>query len=451
MVTCLNERGVLRKTSCQLRKILQQLSVVAGALLLISPCFGDTGQQAASLNCLPQFATRPFTNIGHAPTRIRFMDSRYGQVSDTVAGYERTGVALVALNGNNLVPAALGDDPGIDYFILRMVRMFGWSIQRSLDVFFISLIMISAGAGIIGVFVLFRNTFMRVIAAAAVVGVSGVTAVEGDIYAVQSALIIAILPWFLLSISRPVGRLTLLGTLLAGLAISIAHFIRFHAGTPLLVFILIVSLFDPVWEKSKRMMIIGVLLTGLVLPQAYFYHVIRQRDMFLSTHAPCYRPMVAHHLFWHTAYIGLGFLSNEYGITFNDQSAFEKVQSISPYTGWFPEYDGILRGVVLNLVRNDPKFVIATLATKIGMMALSVLLCANVGVIFAVRCPKPWWIELGFWSAMCVASVNGALAVPYPNYLLGLIALAVIYGVVSTDHARRVCSPKYPAPENRTT
>jgi glycosyl transferase family 2 len=56
-------------------------------------------------------------------------------------------------------------------------------------------------------------------------------------------------------------------------------------------------------------------------------------------------------------------------------------------------------------------------------------------LLCAVQYPKSWSLELAFWCSLGFSSLFGLLVIPNPRYLLGYIAFAVLYGVVSIDHA----------------
>jgi hypothetical protein len=67
-----------------------------------------------------------------------------------------------------------------------------------------------------------------------------------------------------------------------------------------------------------------MVLVGFVLPLLYMQHVMDTRDAFLKAHQPNYHPVLRQHPFWHTVYIGLGYLSNDYGLAYKDIVAAKK-------------------------------------------------------------------------------------------------------------------------------
>lgn len=72
------------------------------------------------------------------------------------------------------------------------------------------------------------------------------------------------------------------------------------------------------------------------------------------------------HPFWHTAYIGLGVVSNRYGIRYDDSVAAAYVRSVDPTAPFVsPRYEAILRRRVLHLIRSDPGFVLRAETRKL--------------------------------------------------------------------------------------
>ena len=117
----------------------------------------------------------------------------------------------------------------------------------------------------------------------------------------------------------------------------------------------------------------------------------------------------AAHALWHSVYIGLGYLSNEVVTSYNDQVAYDKVQSLVPGTLYeSPEYHHILRQQVGLIVWQHPQLVLYTVAAKLGVIGAMFLVFANVGLIAAERVRKPLGLELPFWI--------GSLSTPCSAY-----------------------------------
>jgi hypothetical protein len=180
-----------------------------------------------------------------------------------------------------------------------------------------------------------------------------------------------------------------------------------------------------------------VAIVGLLLPAWYTRTLLDARDAYLQKHG--YTSVGArHHVVWHVIYIGLGYISNNVVPGYRDEFAAARVREMSSDTIYAsPEYEQYLKHEVIHIVVQHPLLVMETLAAKLGVIVGLLLLCANVGLVAAYHYPKRWPIEVGFWNAIAFQSLIGILAIPAKSYLLGLIAFAVLYGVISIDVAIR--------------
>ncbi len=68
-------------------------------------------------------------------------------------------------------------------------------------------------------------------------------------------------------------------------------------------------------------------------------------------------------------------------------------------------------------------------------MFIILLVCANFGLPSALLYRKPRAVEAAFWLVFAFTATQGLLASPNPDYLLGYMALAVLYGVLGIDFA----------------
>ena len=168
----------------------------------------------------------------------------------------------------------------------------------------------------------------------------------------------------------------------------------------------------------------------------YFNQLLNQKDNYLRRNNPAYERVLREHPFWHSVYIGFGFLNNDYGIKYKDEVAIEKVRSISPKTTYLSEeYEAILKEQVLKLIKTKPLFVLRTIFAKFGVISLYLLIFANVGLIAVYFHRKCWPLETAFWGAMIFNSLFGVLVIPDERYLTGFITFATLYGIISIEEA----------------
>jgi len=433
-IAYVRRRGILLGGIALLVCVLLTSAISIGQSSVAPACTDSSriAHIATLTTSLPPFATRR-----DSPTLLAFMYSRYEQTRETVLGYECSGVPLIALDGQKWRPTAKADDFGIDYFVAEIVRFTHVDLNRAIEIFFVLLLTISFGSGIVGVFFWIEGTVSRIAAIIGVTCLALATAVVGDIYMVQSGIVVAVVPWalYFARLSNP-GTGVVLFAFLAGFGAALANVIRFHAGTAILLFLaalLLLACRAPLWHRA---LVAALAIAGFIMPVVYFQVLVNRRDATLEKLDATYKPIVPHHQFWHTVYIGFGFLDNEYGLKFQDEIADAKARSIEPGVDYVSrDYERILRAEVFRFIKAHPRFVFETFAAKTGMLFIMLLVCANLGLPSALLYPKPWSVEAAFWLALAFTATQGLLAVPSPDYLLGYMAFAVFYGILGIDFA----------------
>ena len=373
-----------------------------------------------------------------APTRIRIMNARYKDLSDALVGYQKTGIALVAFNGKAFGPAGALDDPGSYYLIPKISVLLKVPLKLTIDLFYFSLIMLTVVIGTVGFWASLNTKLGKWLALAWVVAVVASAYHAGDVYILSAFTPLTVVPWLMYSVERrSLGWFLPAFLFVEGLIIGLAHTVRAHSGTALLIFTLCILLFHVAAPKTHKALLVTALLVGLLVPQLYLRVLVAERDAFLASVCPSCPKFPARHPFWHSTYIGFGFLTNEYVPSYTDAVAYARVQTIAPGTVFgSAKYEHILRQEVLAFIRHHPGLVVTTLAAKAGVILLVFLAVANIGLLAAVRYRKPWPIELGFWSSIAFSSLPGLLVVPSSSgYMLGLATFASLYAVSSTDFA----------------
>lgn len=370
---------------------------------------------------------------GRSPTYVNVMPTRYWDLENAAAGFQTTGVPLVALDGNAVGPAGGPDDLGSYYLIPRLSSLLQLSIRRTVDVFYLGVLSLAFLAGSWGSVMLFKCWSAR---AVALVGLSLLVILAyriGDVYTFYFMSAVVAVPWTLVLARRTKQDFWLPAFLvIVGALISTADWVRSYSGTAALLFVCVVLVSYLAASRPYKVLLLVCLGLGLLLPQVFYGRSLARRDAFLAAYCPGYKTLGVRHPFWHSMYIGLGYLQNDYGIRWDDRVAYEKVRSIAPGIVFgSPEYEHILKQEVLGFVREHPQFVLLTLVSKAGVILLVVLFSANFGLIAAAKLPKPWPIEVAFWAAMVFDSMFGLLIYPLPQYLLGLISFSALYGIVS--------------------
>jgi hypothetical protein len=374
---------------------------------------------------------------GRSTSRISIMPARYLDLREALAGYRLTKVPLVAFDGTRYLAAGVGDDQGIYYFIPRLASLSGLSIARSIDLFFGAVLVISFLTGAAGLLIILDHWPLRLWAMFALCMLLWFSFRKGDVYIWQSASAVAVVPWFLYLLRKNAAGLGATAFLFgAGLLIGFANLIRSHAATGLAIFIALLVAFELKCAFRRKLALLGVLIAAISVPGICFHGLRAQRDAFLRIAQPEYSAPVEHHPFWDTVYIGFGFTKNPYVAGFFNEASAEKVRSISPRTTYLsPEYARIIRAEALRIIWEHPLFVLITILAKLRILLFLLLCWSNVGLLAFALYPKHWPIELAFWSAMAFNSLFGIIALPQIQYLLGFLAFAALYGIVSLSFA----------------
>jgi hypothetical protein len=367
-------------------------------------------------------------------TRIGMLGDRYYEVTEALRGWNESGVPLVGKFNNGWEAVPCGDDTGLFYIVPLLARRTGWDADRSLDVFLLGLIAASAMIGLAGLWLTTSGVWQRGLALVPIMTASYLSYKMGDVYVVQGSVVLMLVPWLVYALKPDVRYwLRFFIIVLSGIILGLAQWLRTQSGSPVLLFFALLLCFSSL-RRFIRILLAATLLICMSLPLLYARFPLHERDRFLALHQPGYQPALDHHVFWHTAYLGLGYLTNPYVAAFRDSVAVEYVEAIDPaaiYGG--EEYEKLLRSRVKEIVTRDHKFIFYTLAAKAGVLACMLLLFINFGLPAAILRPKSLGTELAFWLALSFAAVPGIVAIPVPQYVLGMITLALLYWYYTLD------------------
>jgi hypothetical protein len=372
------------------------------------------------------------------PVLVDLMASRYRDLLWVSAGYRLTGMPLIAHDGKKLFLVAPGDDPGLYYIVPWMSRALHLSLEASIDLLLISALGLGFMISFVGCMLVLGTTGARVYASLALLCLTAIAARVGDVYVVEFATTVALVPWVLYVIGRDTGNYRLFQCFAFGVGLvgGIGSLIRFGSAPTVLAVLAILLLVGVQVTLGKRTLLVAILLAGFLIPRLALRHVLNGDETFLQQRVAGYRQRDSRYVLGHFAYEGLGFLSNPYvpgGVC--DEVAKDKVRAMAGSVDYMSsEYNRILRHEVISIARQHPALVAFTIFAKLGVVAGLIAIFANIGLVAALRYPKSWKLELAFWTAFAICAAPLVLMAPLPMYCLGLISLAVMYGIVSFDH-----------------
>lgn len=364
------------------------------------------------------------------------MEIRYESLHQTLAGLEKTKIQLIGYDGSHFHPAGYSDDGGIYYFIPKIAHAFNIPIDSAMMVFYFGWNLTALSLGVLGSLLLFKTWTEKIIALIALALLSIIVFTHGYVYVFQASAVVATIPLFLYF--RKANRASagfVVFCVLAGAWLGVSNHLRSYAGVGPSIFICIVLAYSIRASWKNKGILAGAAVIGFMIPTLYANYLLEQRNDYLAAHESIswkYAP----YPFWHNIYIGFGYLDNDLGIRYADGVANAKVLSVAPGTQYLSqEYVDILRNEVFKLFTEHTYFVLKTIAAKGWKMALLFLMYANIGVLAALAYPKGRALDLAFLFGMLFQTSFGFLVIPKDSYLLGFIAFATLYGVVSINAA----------------
>ncbi len=368
--------------------------------------------------------------------QIALIAGRRANLHHTWAGLQRTGHYLVLYDGGSFGPAVPEDDSGLFLFAPAIARVFHGSIDTAATILLAGSLILALGLGLYA-WCRFARTWQGKLLGAAAYAVFGALALWiGDTYSVATTLTLGLVPWLLLATRERSGplRWALLLTV-TGVAIGVGQLIRTSAGVQVLaVAAALVLTLEARW--SRRVLLLGCLAVALVVPGVAFRAALARRDAYLAGVVAHYQPPTGTHPFWHSIYIGQGFLTNDRGLYYNDEVASDRVRLIDPGARYIsPRYEAVVRRMVFDLVRADPMLVIQNEAAKAGLLAFYFLVFANLGIVAALARPKPWRQDVALGVGLAVAALPGMLVIPDFRYIFGFTTLSALFGLASLDRA----------------
>jgi hypothetical protein len=363
------------------------------------------------------------------------MPCRRVQADQAIAGYEKAHVPLVSWDGAKFTATANNDDKGLFYFLQKLSSWFGLNTDQALFLFYTLSLSLAFLLGMLGIVLIFKETRSRLFATIALFLLTALTFVRGDLYIMYTVFALAAIPLFLYFLQA--GKSGWLGLHLAfaGLLAGTANFVRANTATGGIIFILIALFFYYKGSFKNKLVLFVTLILGLVAVNSSVSNLYEKRDAFLAlvNGTESVRP-VKGHAFWHAVYVGLGYVKNPVVRDFRDEVAFEKVAEINPAIKQYsPEYEDALKKETISFVTEHPFLFAINLLAKLGIILIYILVFANIGLIAAYFYRNPWPLDLAFLGATGFNMLFGILVVPRLNYLLGLVAFAVLYAVFSIN------------------
>lgn len=352
---------------------------------------------------------------------------RHTALERTLIGYDTTKIPLIESIDSSMYPAGFTDDPGIYYFIPSIAHWLNIPINQAIHLFFYALFGIALSVTALCLILQFRTLLPRTVAMMGLLSLTALMSMKGfvDVYIIAHCTVFTMVPLFMFKNYTSWARTLILGG--CGLLIGYSNLTRTHAGTGVLLFILLWLALHQSLSKKDKLIGLITLACGICIPYTHFHKLIQARDAYLAAHNPSYRPLPHSHPKWHSIYIGLGFIDNPYGITYLDEVAIDKVKSIDPSVSYCsPEYETILKHQCLQLLKKNPLFIVKNVLRKSYEILIQLLLWGNLGLLIlfymkpSIHQVAPFVLSIAFYC------LPGILTIPISSYILGAISMTAI-------------------------
>ena len=337
-----------------------------------------------------------------------------------------------------LQPAGVSDDEGLYVYLPLLCRLFGVADPVSmLRYLYIALYALTVAAYPL---VLYRLTRSLVAGFAAPLILLACILSMGfnDIYWIPAWGMLTLMPLLYLLV-RHWPRLGLLALVALCVAASWLSSIRSESGLPIAIAAAIVLLTRR-WRWWRALPALALLAAAYISITTLLFGAIRaNREHWLGSRVFDRSDAAAHPL-WHTVYIGLGYLPNDYGLHYNDRIAGELLQHEDPGAPSFSALEAtVLRRAFFAFARRHPLEVVRQYAAKALVstgdaapyMTLVLLTMPAMLLLGPERRIRRRWLLITL-PAILVAFLPAMVAVPLQGYeevLYGAVGVLSIVGL----------------------
>lgn len=360
------------------------------------------------------------------------MPSRISELTNAWLGLDSTGIPLLGINSSGqLYAVGFTDDLGSYMVIPALSHVIGIDVPTTAYLFYTTVV-IACGLIYYGgwkklstLYPPTKNLVSHLLSLILLLLIG----LRSDTY-VFNALTAAVLPWviwWIISEKKTIPILSGVFILIFGFIIGWAQYFRSNSGSGIIFFISI-YMFILFWKRLVNKTIIFVFIVGVsgyILSNYLARQIIHNRNEYLLAHnlvSP--NDLLTGHPFWHTTYIGLGYLKNSFGLRYDDQIAIDKVKSISPTAKFCsPEYERILRDSYFDFIKEHPIYFIKTYAIKFMVL---ILICLMFFILAGGKFILPG--HLLFWPSLGIiffSLLPALVAVPRFNYISGLLLVVI--------------------------
>jgi hypothetical protein len=375
-----------------------------------------------------------------APHEWPVLGSRAAGMRAALAVLGEGGPLLAGRHGarGSYYAVAFGDDPGIFVYFPWLGHLFGGVDPVVMLSYFYVAVVAALAAVYPSIFYSLTRSLLAGFAAPIMLVACMLAIGFNDIYWIPAWGMLALLPLLYL-LDRNWPPLGLAGLVAVCFAAGWLSSIRSSSGVGILVIAAIILVMRR-WRWWRVLPALALLMVAYLFTSTFDMAIIRgDRDHQLGVRAMP-DDQVSEHQFYHTAYIGLGYLHNPYGIRYKDAVAGARVQKEAPGTVYgSSRYEAVIRHAYFAFIRDHPLEAVRQYGAKLvveiadtGPYLLLVLLTLPAMLLLgAGRRVKRRWALLTI-PAVLVGLLSPIVAIPGDGYeaeLFGALGTLGILGI----------------------
>ena len=364
--------------------------------------------------------------------------SRATELRDSLAMIKHGGPLLLGRHPNGqLYAVGVTDDQGLFVYIPWLSHVLGVSDPvNMLRYLYIALFTLTAG---IYPFLFWRLTGSTLAGLAAPLLLLACVRSIGfnDLYWIPAWGILTLLPIIFLMSNRWPARIGVPLVAALGVLASLLTSMRSQAGLPIVLALATVIVMQR-WRWWQTAAVIALLAVAYISVNTFVIPAVRaHRDDRIGTTALS-RDQPSGHPFWHTAYIGLGYLPNSSKLHYRDQDAAARVEREAPGARFLSgRYATTLRKAYFRVITREPGEWLRQNAAKALVMIAD---AAPYLVLVALTLPalllleqqgrRRRWLLLTL-PALVITLLPALIAIPFQIYEEGLYGILGLVAIVA--------------------
>lgn len=381
------------------------------------------------------------------------MTCRYKMLQEALSGYQQFHVPFVTSNNTF---AGFSDDKGIYFLIPKLAQLLHLSLDQSITIFYMSIIGIAFVLSLIGALLFFQSWLGRIsfIMCSFILAMISYIYIY-DVYLVSTAITIATIPWLLYFVYRNNHtKHFVIFLVLCGILAGFSQYIRSFSSIPIILFTLILIVTCKNLNLKAKTLLTSSLMLGFLLPVLYFNYLFWESSNYLKIHNPHgnLAELASSHPKWHSIYLGLGYVSNPYGITSSDTTSKNKAESVEKNVAYLSKrYEAILKNETIKFIELHPDYFIALTKKKIydsfknlslfafkgenipwldafTKLIYKTLLPGSFILLFSVVFLRRYlWLHAAFLASIIISLIPVILVIPFFKYLGEFLSLTYLY------------------------